>query len=58
MKKGDSGAAHLIKLVHIIGQQIDDLACGGLAQGHITKAECLEERERQNYILALISSHT
>lgn len=42
MKKDGSGAAYLIKLVHVIGQQIDNLACSGLTQGHVTKAKCLE----------------
>lgn len=42
MKKDCSGIAYLIKLVHIIGQQIDDLACSGLAHGRVTKAKCLK----------------
>lgn len=45
MKKDCSGAAYLIKLVHVIGQQVDDLARGSLAHGHVTKAECLKVRE-------------
>lgn len=51
MKKDGSGAAYLIKLVHIIGQQIDDLACGGLAHGHVTKAKCLKIREGTRILL-------
>lgn len=58
MKKDGSGAAYLIKFVHVIGQQIDNLACSGLTQGHVTEAKRLEYRERENYILTLISSHT
>lgn len=59
MKKDCSSIAYLIKLVHIIGQQIDDLACGGLAHGHVTKAKCLKKgRERENHIPSLIPSLT
>ena len=36
MEEDPSGAAHLVKPVHIVGQQVDYLACGGLSQGRAT----------------------
>ena len=42
MEEDPSGAAHLIKPVHIVGQQVDYLTCGGLPHGRATKAECLK----------------
>ena len=33
MEGDPSGAAYLIKSVHIVGQEVDYLACGGLPHG-------------------------
>ena len=42
MEEDPSGEAYLIKLVHIIGQKIDYLACGGLPHGWATQAKGLK----------------
>ena len=42
MEEDPSGAAHLVKPVHIVGQQVDYLACGGLPHGRATQAKCLK----------------
>ena len=42
MEEDPSGEAYLIKLVHIIGQKIDYLACGGLSHGWATQAKGLK----------------
>ena len=42
MEEDSSGAAHLIKPVHIVGQQVDYLSCGGLPHGRATQAKGLK----------------
>ena len=42
MEEDPSGAAHLVKPVHIVGQQVDYLACGGLPHGWATQAKGLK----------------
>ena len=42
MKDDPSGSAQLIKPVHIVGQQVDYLACGGLPHGQATQAKGLK----------------
>ena len=42
MEENPSGAAYLIKPVHIVGQQVDYLACGGLPHGRAIQAKCLK----------------
>lgn len=59
MEKDPPGAAYLIKPVHIVGQQVDYLACGGLPHGQVTQAKCLkQERVTENWIPAVIPSHS
>lgn len=49
MEEDPSGAAYLVKPVHIVGQQVDNLACGGLPHGGATQAEVTEiRRETEN----------
>lgn len=57
-KEAPSGAAYLVKLVHVIGQQIDDLAGSSLSHGLVTKAKCLAETGMENYTPTVILSHT
>ena len=45
MEENPSGAAYLIKPIYIVGQQVDDLACGGLPHGRATQTKYLV-RER------------
>ena len=48
MEEDPSGAAHLVKPVHIVGQQVDYLACGGLPHGRATQTKYLvRERYRE-----------
>ena len=48
MEENPSGAANLIKPVHIVGQQVDYLACGGLPHGRATQTKYLvRERYRE-----------
>ena len=48
MEENPSGAAYLIKPVHIVGQQVDYLACGGLPHGRATQMKYLvRERYRE-----------
>ena len=42
MEEDPSGPAYLVKPVHIVGQQVDNLACGGLPHGRATQAKCLK----------------
>ena len=42
MEEDPSGAAYLVKLIHIVGQQVDYLACGGLPHGWATQAKGLK----------------
>lgn len=49
-RNGALGAAHLVKLVHVVGQQVDDLAGGGLPHGRVAEAKRLaQKRGRENY---------
>ena len=58
MEEDPSGAAYLVKSVHIVGQQIDYLACGGLHHGWATQAKGLKwERETEIQIPKVIPSH-
>ena len=48
MEEDPSGTAYLIKPVHIIRQQVDYLACGGLPHGQATQMKYLvRERYRE-----------
>lgn len=59
MQKASWGAADLVELVHIVGQQIDDLAGGRLPHGHVTEAKRLKQkRGTETYVAAGTSSHT
>ena len=52
-----SGAAYLIKPVHIVGQQADYLTCGSLPHGWATKVKCLKwEKDKQNWNPIVIPS--
>ena len=42
MEEDPSEAAYLVKPVHIVGQQVDYLACGGLPHGRATQAKGLK----------------
>ena len=58
MEENPSGTAYLIKPVHIVGQQVDYLACGGLPHGWATQAKGLKrERETEIQIPKVIPSH-
>lgn len=50
MEEDPSGAAYLIKLVHVVGQQIDDLASRGLPHGRVTKAKGLTQKRDRRVI--------
>ena len=39
MEEDPSGTAHLIKPVHIVGQQVDYLACSGFPHGRATQVK-------------------
>ena len=55
MEEDPSGAAHLIKPLHIVGQQVDYLACGGLPHGWATQTKWLKwEKDIENRISAVI----
>ena len=57
MKDDPSGSAHLIKPVHIVGQQVDYLACGGLPHGRATQAKWLKwEKDTESRIPTVIPS--
>ena len=59
MEDDPSGAAYLIKPVHIIGQQVDYLACGGLPHGWATQAKWLKwEKDTENRIPTMIPSQS
>ena len=58
MEENPSGTAYLIKPVHIVGQQVDYLACGGLPHGRATQAKGLKsERETEIWIPKVIPTH-
>ena len=59
MKEDPSGAAHLIKHVYIVGQQVDYLACGGLPHGWATQEKWLKwEKDTENRIPTVIQSQS
>lgn len=59
LQKAPSGAADLVKLVHVIGQEIHDLAGGRLPHGPVTKAKPLKQKRGvEDYIPTVTSSHT
>lgn len=58
MHRKRSPSSYLIKLVHIVGQQVDDLARGCLPHGHVTKTECLEEKKKGENRIAIFSPPT
>ena len=42
MEEDPSGAAYLVKLIYIVEQQVDYLACGGLPHGWATQVKGLK----------------
>ena len=42
MEEDPSEAAYLVKPVHIVGQQVDYLACGSFPHGQATQAKGLK----------------
>ena len=57
--RGSLGEAYLIKPVHIIGHQVDYLACGGLPHGGATQVKWLKwEKDTENRIPTVIPSHS
>jgi len=53
MEEDPSRAASLIKPVHIVGQQVDYLACDGLPHGQATQTKYLV-RERKIQRIGLL----
>ena len=57
--RGSLRGAHLIKPVHIVGQQVDYLACGGLPHGWATQEKWLKwEKDTENRIPTVIQSQS
>ena len=58
MEEYPSGAAHLVKPVHVVGQQVDYLACGGLSHGQATQTKYLVREDTENWIAKVIPSQS
>ena len=58
MEEDPSGTAYLIKPVHIIRQQVDYLACGGLPHGQATQTKYLVREDTENWIAKVIPSQS